>query len=99
MARAGQGQGKDRAGQGQGRARPSYLSAHDKDRAGQGRKARTGQHVIRTGQGSLPILQARNSSQKLSDMQHWSSAISGICSTNPVEAPLPEGAASGLPQS
>ncbi len=45
------------------------------------------------------MLHVRNSSQKLSDVQHCSRVISGICSTNPADGALPEGVGSGLPSS
>ena len=49
--------------------------------------------------GASPMLHVRKSSQKLSDVQHCSRVISGICSTNPADGALPEGAGSGLPSS
>ena len=33
------------------------------------------------GGGCPPMLQVRNSSQKLTEVQHWSNVMSGICST------------------
>ena len=44
-----------------------------------------------------PMLQVKNSSQKLAEVQHCSSVMSGICSTKPLVGAAPDRAGLGLP--
>ena len=43
------------------------------------------------------MLQVRNSSQKLAEVQHCNSVMSGICSTKPLVGAGLDGAGSGVP--